>query len=285
MELHESRPSWKHLWQNEKLLLTRSYFSFAKVFWYFCSSFWWLHTGFESWQSSVHLPRLAHFFSWMNESYQHFCIGLTLYHLIPTFIDSDKEAFWKYCGKKRKCWLPAFPPFPTMFSTLPETQITIWPTFKMSSANALKLDWSKILLFGKELNDIPASPLTCMFAFAENKWNLAQLTEFIFEMLRNMIGKAGSHLFFISPFSQMFNTFGFLTLHRTNPGFDNSWPRRLAKLCWKEDKILASSIISFSCHVSPISNTEIVTLAPCDLSETTVLIQHPFLNQPNWTSA
>ena len=22
----------------------------------------------------------------------------------------------KYCGKRRKCWLPAFSPFPTMFS-------------------------------------------------------------------------------------------------------------------------------------------------------------------------
>ena len=23
----------------------------------------------------------------------------------------------KHCGKRRKCWLPAFSPFPTMFST------------------------------------------------------------------------------------------------------------------------------------------------------------------------
>ena len=23
---------------------------------------------------------------------------------------------WKHCGKRRKCWLPAFSPFPTMFS-------------------------------------------------------------------------------------------------------------------------------------------------------------------------
>ena len=45
--------------------------------------------------------------------------------------------------------------FPTMFSTSSETQIIIWTAFKMSSANALKLDWSKILLFGKKLNKQP----------------------------------------------------------------------------------------------------------------------------------
>ena len=29
---------------------------------------------------------------------------LTLYHTIPTFNNPDKEAFWKDCGKQRKCW-------------------------------------------------------------------------------------------------------------------------------------------------------------------------------------
>ena len=28
-----------------------------------------------------------------------------------------KECFLKHCGKRRKCWLPAFSPLPTMFST------------------------------------------------------------------------------------------------------------------------------------------------------------------------
>ena len=31
----------------------------------------------------------------------------------------NKICFWKgrtHCGKRRKCWLPAFSPFPTMFS-------------------------------------------------------------------------------------------------------------------------------------------------------------------------
>ena len=46
---------------------------------------------------------------------------LTLYHTIPTFNDLNREAFRKHCGERRKCCLPAFSPFPTMFSTLPKT--------------------------------------------------------------------------------------------------------------------------------------------------------------------
>ena len=29
-----------------------------------------------------------------------------------------EESFGKHCGKRRKCWLPAFSPFPTVFSTI-----------------------------------------------------------------------------------------------------------------------------------------------------------------------
>ena len=50
--------------------------------------------------------------------------------------------------KKKKT---ALSPFPTMFSTQSVTQFIIWTTFKMSSANAFKLDWSQILSFSKEL--------------------------------------------------------------------------------------------------------------------------------------
>ena len=41
---------------------------------------------------------------------------LTLNHTIPTFNNLGKESFRKHRGKKRKCWLPAFSSFPTMFS-------------------------------------------------------------------------------------------------------------------------------------------------------------------------
>ena len=34
---------------------------------------------------------------------------IILYHTIPTFNDPEKEAFWKHCAKRKKCWLqPAF---------------------------------------------------------------------------------------------------------------------------------------------------------------------------------
>ena len=40
-----------------------------------------------------------------------------------------------------------------MFSTLPETNFNFSVTFILLSANAFNLDQSKILLFGKELNN------------------------------------------------------------------------------------------------------------------------------------
>ena len=48
------------------------------------------------------------------------------WYKLKTFADDKvnvteklKFVFWKdrkHCGKRRKCWLPAFSPFPTMFS-------------------------------------------------------------------------------------------------------------------------------------------------------------------------
>ena len=55
-----------------------------------------------------------------------------LYHTIPCFHDTGEIGFWKHCGKRRKCWLPAFSPFPTMFSSMSKTFIT----FILSLANA-----------------------------------------------------------------------------------------------------------------------------------------------------
>ena len=72
---------------------------------------------------------------------------LTLYHTVPTFKYPEERAFGKHCGKRRKCWLPAFSPFPTMFSFLSKTEL-ISIEFVLLSANAFNLDKSKILLFG-----------------------------------------------------------------------------------------------------------------------------------------
>ena len=31
-------------------------------------------------------------------------------------VENIVGTLWEHCGKRRKCWLPAFSPFPTMFS-------------------------------------------------------------------------------------------------------------------------------------------------------------------------
>ena len=79
---------------------------------------------------------------------------LTLYHIIPNFNDPEKEVFRKKCGKRRKCWLPAFSPFPTMFSTLSIPNFIFSVTFFLPSANAFNLDQSKILSFGKKSSSL-----------------------------------------------------------------------------------------------------------------------------------
>ena len=78
-------------------------------------------------------------------------VCLILYHKIPTFNDPGERSLLKRCGKRRKCCFPAFPPFPTMFSTQSVAQIIVFTTLNMSSAKAFKLDWSKFLSFGEEL--------------------------------------------------------------------------------------------------------------------------------------
>ena len=70
--------------------------------------------------------------------------------------------------EREKCWLPAFSPFPIMFSTLSQTENTMLGTFNLSSENVLNLDQSKILLFGR-LN---------LKAFSENKENVVSNTQF-----------------------------------------------------------------------------------------------------------
>ena len=69
----------------------------------------------------------------------------------PWFLHPWDIGLLKHCGKKRKCWEPAFSPFPTMFSILKRQTLFLESHFLLS-ADALKLDKSKILSFGKELN-------------------------------------------------------------------------------------------------------------------------------------
>ena len=68
--------------------------------------------------------------------------------------------------------LPAFFPFPTMFSTLSGTEIIISAAFNLPSANALNLVQSKKLSFGKELMALYEGLLTIQLWRALNKIGL-----------------------------------------------------------------------------------------------------------------
>ena len=48
--------------------------------------------------------------------------------------DVEEKADRKHCGKRRKCWKPAFSPFSKMFSTL-LNKIALFETNSNSSAN------------------------------------------------------------------------------------------------------------------------------------------------------
>ena len=57
----------------------------------------------------------------------------------------------KTLWEKEKLLVQAISPFPTMFSTLSKTEIIIFVTFNLLSANAFNLVWSKILSRGNGL--------------------------------------------------------------------------------------------------------------------------------------
>ena len=68
---------------------------------------------------------------------------LNLYHTIPIFNDPKEKGFGKPCGKRRKCWQPAFSLFPTGFSILAKREIVIFAMFNLSSANAFNSSLSQ----------------------------------------------------------------------------------------------------------------------------------------------
>ena len=73
----------------------------------------------------------------------------------PDFLTTPKKKdFEKQRRKRRKCWLPAFCQFPTVFSNLSKREIIILTTSNLSSANAFNLDQSGILSFDKELYEV-----------------------------------------------------------------------------------------------------------------------------------
>ena len=67
-----------------------------------------------------------------------------------TMTPLGKKPFENIVGKE-KLLVQAISPFPTMFSTLSKTEIIIFVTFNLLSANAFSLVLSKILLAGNGL--------------------------------------------------------------------------------------------------------------------------------------
>ena len=60
----------------------------------------------------------------------------------------------------KKCWLPGFSPFPTMFTSLSEVNTIILLTFNLPLANAFCLDQSNFLYFGKGYSIVARNIIT-----------------------------------------------------------------------------------------------------------------------------
>ena len=94
-----------------------------------------------------------------------------------------------------------------MFSTLSKREIIILSTFHLSSANALNLVQSKILLFGKVLIPLPNNKIldhSKLKAFADDKINVTAKQKFVLGRVENIVGEgknAGYQHF--SPFPTM----------------------------------------------------------------------------------
>ena len=67
--------------------------------------------------------------------------NLSLYHTIPTFNNPDKEALFKILWEKEKM-LVTYQKHKSLFELHLKYRLQIY---------ALKLDWSRILSFGKEI--------------------------------------------------------------------------------------------------------------------------------------
>ena len=74
---------------------------------------------------------------------------LTLSQLNPCFYVSAVKVFWKHFGKRRNCSLRAISSFPAVFSTHLEKFLPFLSILKLSSANPLSLEESKICRLGK----------------------------------------------------------------------------------------------------------------------------------------
>ena len=74
---------------------------------------------------------------------------LTIYNTIPTFNDPEEKAFENIVGKEENAGNQHFLLFPQCFLSHPEQILPFGSPLICRLQNALNLDWSKILSFGK----------------------------------------------------------------------------------------------------------------------------------------
>ena len=94
---------------------------------------------------AITLPRKSFFgvSNWKRTTNSAFCSNLKGWALsltISRFKYHVKESFRKYCEKRRKCWEPAFSPFPTMFSILYKRNSITGTMFKQLAAHCFSLE-------------------------------------------------------------------------------------------------------------------------------------------------
>ena len=74
---------------------------------------------------------------------------ITLSQTSPDFYVCAVQAFWKHCRKRRNCPSRAISHFPTMFYVRLENFLPFSFNFKLSSANSISFEVSKICRLGK----------------------------------------------------------------------------------------------------------------------------------------
>ena len=102
----------------------------------------------RGWYAMVEWPEL-NMMTWHKYDSRMVCDGgiprTVIYTLLTTL---EKKRLRKHSCKTTKCWLPAFAPFPTIISTLAQTNFNFSVTFILSSPNAFNFDKFKKLSLG-----------------------------------------------------------------------------------------------------------------------------------------
>ena len=128
----------KTMWKKEILLVT-SNFSFSHIVFYPFGELSAIFVKFK-----IVVCKLFHFGRVQRLS---FGKGLTISQTNPGFNTFAVQVFRKHCGKRKNCSLRAISSFPTVFSTCFENFLEFSSNLKLSSANALSLEfvvWKRV---------------------------------------------------------------------------------------------------------------------------------------------